>query len=326
MRVVALGGTGFLSSAVVEAARAAGHDVVVVSRGEHGAPPDGVTWLRADRDDADALGAAVAGVRPDAVIDSCGYTVAGAHAAARAFAGVGGYAYVSSISAYRNWPPGPVRSEDDELFRPDDDLEEYGPMKAESERVLAAAVRGAGGSFVAARAGLIIGPRDRARRLTRWLYRIAAHERVAVPADLDQPIALIDARDLAAWLVLAVERGLDGPFNATGPYGMTTLGGLLELCRQTVRDGGGRVAELVPVPEEELVAAAIQPWVDLPYWLPREVAGAAWQVDTARVHAEGLTHRPLAESLTDTWAWMQETGFGDEATDADPVLERIGRD
>ena len=139
MRIVALGGTGFLSSAVVAQARAAGHDVVVVSRGERGVPPNGVTWVRADRDDAEALVAAVAGLGPDAVIDSCGYTVAGAHAAARAFAGGERYVYVSSISAYRNWPPGPVRSEGDDVFSSDDDLEDYGPMKAES-----AEERGAG--------------------------------------------------------------------------------------------------------------------------------------------------------------------------------------
>jgi len=305
MRIVALGGTGFLSSAVVEAARAAGHDVVVVSRGERGAPPDDVTWVRADRDDPAALAEATAHLRPDAVIDSCGYTVAGAHAAARAFAGVASYVYVSSISAYRGWPPGPVRSEDDPLFTAEDDLEDYGPMKAESERVLSAAVRGAGGAFVAARAGLIVGPRDRARRLTSWLARIARDERVAVPDALDQPVAFVDARDLAAWLVLAAEQRLDGPFNATGPAGMSTLGGLLALCQAVVSDGEGRAAELVPVPEDALLAAEVSPWVDLPFWLPRDVARTAWQVDTTRAHAAGLTHRPLAESVADTWAWLR---------------------
>jgi len=302
VKVVALGGTGFLSSAVVERALEAGHDVTVVSRGMHGEPPDGVTWVRADRDDADALAGAVAGLRPDAVIDSCGYTVAGAHATARAFAGVPRYAYVSSISAYRSWPPGPVRSEDDDVFSPEDDLDDYGPMKAESERVLAAAFPG---GFVAARAGLIVGPRDVARRLTSWLHRIATQERVAVPETLDQEISVVDARDLAAWLVLAVERGLTGPFNATGPQGMTTLGGLLELCRDTVRAAGGVPAELVPVPESELLAAEVQPWVDLPFWLPADIAPTAWQVDVTRAHEAGLTHRPLAESVADTWAWLR---------------------
>lgn len=314
MRIVALGGTGLLSSAVVTSAREAGHDVVVVTRGMHGAPPPGVPWLRADRDDVESLATAVRGVRPDAVIDSCGYTVAGAHAAAKAFAGVPRYAYVSSISAYRGWPPGPVRSEDEEVFSPEDDLEDYGPMKAESERVIAAATPG----FLAARAGLIVGPGDKARRLTLWLHRIATLERVAVPDALDQPIALIDARDLAAWLVLAVERGLTGPFNATGPHGMTTLGDLLELCRASVRDAGGTPAELVPVPESELLAAGAQPWVDLPFWLPSDIAPTAWQVDVTRAHDAGLRHRQLAESVADTLAWLPSANL-----DHPPVPEPL---
>ncbi len=341
MRIVALGGTGFLSSAVVDAVRAAGHDIVVVSRGTqgvsggvhgasqgtsgasrgtHGAPPDGVRWVRADRDDADALAGAVADLQPDAVIDSCGYTVAGAHAAARAFAGVPRYAYVSSISAYRSWPPGPVRSEDDDVFSPEDDLEDYGPMKAESERVLGAAFPS---GFLAARAGLIVGPRDVARRLTLWLHRIAMHERVAVPETLDQEIAVVDARDLAAWLVLAVESGLSGPFNVTGLQEMTTLGGLLELCRDVVRGAGGVPAELVPVPESELLAAEVQPWVDLPFWLPSDIAPTAWQVDVTRAHEAGLTHRPLAESVADTWAWQRDADL--EHPPLPESLERLAR-
>lgn len=145
MRIVALGGTGFLSSAVVEAAREVGHDVVVVSRGQHGAPPrEDVTWVRADRADSDALAAALAGIEADAVIDSCGYSVGGARAAASALAGVPRYAYVSSISAYRDWPPGPIQDEDAPLFTPEDNLEDCGPMKAASERVLGGAVHAHG--------------------------------------------------------------------------------------------------------------------------------------------------------------------------------------
>ncbi len=51
MRLLVLGGTHFLGRHVVEAARAAGHDVAVLTRGVSGDPPDGVRAFRADRDD-----------------------------------------------------------------------------------------------------------------------------------------------------------------------------------------------------------------------------------------------------------------------------------
>jgi hypothetical protein len=81
---------------------------------------------------------------------------------------------------------------------------------------------------------------------------------------------------------------------------MTTLGGLLDLCREVT----GSDAEWVPVPEEELLAAGVEPWVHLPLWLPADIARTAWDVDTTRARALGLPSRPLAGSVADTWAWQ----------------------
>ena len=71
---------------------------------------------------------------------------------------------------------------------------------------------------------------------------------------------------------------------------MTTLGGLLDLCREVT----GGDAEWVPVPEEELLAAGVEPWVHLPLWLPADEARTAWDVDTTRARELGLPSRPLA--------------------------------
>ena len=123
---------------------------------------------------------------------------------------------------------------------------------------------------------------------------------MVVPETLDQPIAAVDARDLGAWLVEAAERGLSGAVNATGSAGMTTLGGLLDLCREVT----GSDAEWAPVSEAELLSAGVEPWVHLPLWLPADVARTAWDVDTTRARALGLPSRPLRESVADTWAWQ----------------------
>ncbi|KGM14610.1 hypothetical protein N867_19195, partial [Actinotalea fermentans ATCC 43279 = JCM 9966 = DSM 3133] len=187
----------------------------------------------ADRDDAASLARAVASLPglPDAVVDVCGYTVAGARAAGEVLGRVPRYVYVSSISAYAGWPPGPVPDESAPIFPPTADLADYGPMKAESERVLTAATDG---RALLARAGLIVGPGDRTRRLTAWLHRCATQPQVVVPGDADVPVAVVDARDLAEWLVRGAEEGWAGPVNATGPAGMTTFTGLLDACRAAV--------------------------------------------------------------------------------------------
>ncbi len=299
MRLLVLGGTVFLGRHVAAAALDRGHDVATFTRGVSGAPPEGARALHGDRDDPHALPAALDGWFPDLVVDTSCQTRAAARNAAEALADVRGYAFVSSLNAYRAWPPRPIGPEDGEPTW-ETDADEYGPNKAASERILGAVL---GGRFLTARAGLILGPYDPIYRLGWWLDRIARGGRVIVPDALDQPMAAVDARDLAGWLVDVAERGESGAVNATGPAGMTTLGGLLGLCREVT----GGDAEWVPVPEEELLAAGVEPWQHLPFWLPAEVARTAWDVDTTRARAMGLPSRPLAETVADTWAW-QRTG------------------
>ncbi|TYP86939.1 NAD-dependent epimerase/dehydratase family protein [Blastococcus xanthinilyticus] len=297
MQILVLGGTQFLGRHVVTAALERGHDVATFTRGTSGLPAPGARALHGDRDDPAALPRALADWAPDAVVDTSARTRAAARNAAAALGGVSRYAFVSSLNAYRGWPPGPVGPEDDEPTWDTED-DDYGPVKAFAEREIGAVV---GPGFLTARAGLVVGPYDYVHRLGWWLERIARGGRVVVPAEgVAQPIALVDARDLAGWLVDGVEQGRGGAVNATGPAGMTTLGGLLDCCREVT----GGDATWVPVPEAELLAAGVEPWIHLPMWLPAETARTAWDVDTTRARALGLPSRPLRETVADTWAWQ----------------------
>jgi 2'-hydroxyisoflavone reductase len=298
MRLLVLGGTLFLGHHVAAAGLAGGHEVATFTRGVTGSPPEGARDLHGDRDDPGALPKALDGWQPDLVVDTSCQTRAAARNAAAVLGGVDGYAFVSSLNAYAGWPPGPVGREDDEpTWTTDDD--EYGPIKAFAEREIGAAV---GERLLTARAGLILGPLDPVYRLGYWLDRIGRGGRVVVPAEgLHQPMAAVDARDLAGWLVEMAERGQGGAVNATGPAGMTSLRGLLEMCREVT----GGDAEFVPVPEVTLLEAGVEPWQHLPFWLPADVARTAWDVDTTRARELGLPSRPLRETVADTWAWQQ---------------------
>lgn len=176
MRLLVLGGTHFLGRHVATAALERGHEVATFTRGVSGEPPRGARALHGDRDDPAALPAALGGWLPELVVDTSGQTRAAADNAAAALAGATGYAFVSSLNAYRNWPPGPITGEHEPTW--DSDEDDYGPIKAYSERVFGAAL---GERFLTARAGLIIGPHDPLHRLGGWLDRIAAGGRVIVP-------------------------------------------------------------------------------------------------------------------------------------------------
>ena len=156
------------------------------------------------------------------------------------------------------------------------------------------------------RPGLIVGPYDPTERFTYWVRRLAEGGRVLAPGAEGQPVQLIDARDLARWIVLMTERRRTGTFSATGPAERLTFGEMLERIRRAT---GGN-AEFVWIDEDRLAEAGVEPWDELPLWLdlPRnaELRGFL-AVSVGRALAEGLEFRPLEATVADTLAWRRST-------------------
>jgi nucleoside-diphosphate-sugar epimerase len=289
MRIVILGGTVFLGRHVAAEALARGHELTLYTRGLHGADLFGeAEHVRGDRADL----APLRGRAWDAAIDTSGYD--GAHVAASARLDVGHYVFVSSCNVYRDWPDRPV-DEDSPTWLEGDD---YGQQKAASERAAEAALPG---RVASVRAGLIVGPHDNVFRLPWWVRRIAEGGVVPAPGDPAQPLQLIDARDLAAWMLDLAERRVAGAFNGTAPIGQTTFGALLDLARAAT----GSDAEPRWIPDASLEAAGVVPWTELPLWLPASHAGT-WRVGTQRAQAAGLRCRPVAGTVADVAAWLRE--------------------
>lgn len=314
MRLLVLGGTRFLGRHFVEAALAAGHAVTLFNRGRTapGLFPRAES-LAGDRDGG--LGA-LAGRTWDAVLDTSGYLPRVVRASARALAGrAGSYAFVSSISAYAT-PLAPGADESAPLATLADPAAEevtgetYGGLKAACEREVAGAFPG---RALLVRPGLIVGPHDSTDRFPYWPRRLARGGEVLAPGDPAQPVQVIDARDLAEWLLAMLGRGAGGTFNATGPAARLTFGALLEGAARAL-DADVRVTW---VDEAFLLARGVRPWTELPLWVPREEAGFD-EVSIARALAAGLALRPLAETVRDTLAW--DLARPEAARDGSPVL------
>lgn len=304
MKLLVLGGTKFLGRAAVEAALAAGHDVTMANRGQ--TRPE--LFAEVERIAVDLHGdlAPLGGREWDAVVD-LDPTQLTRQTRRRAEAlrdAVGHYVYVSSVSAYSDLSTPP--NEDSPVYEPLDsepetfDMELYGALKAGSERAVLE-VFGERGAVV--RAGLIVGPHDPTERFTYWPRRLAEGGDVLAPGTPDDPVQFIDVRDLGSWLVhLAVER-MGGVFNATGPS--LRFGEALE----TIAAGVGAEVRLVWVDDATLLAAGVEPWMELPLWLPKgEGHDGMQRADISRALAAGLTFRPLEETARDTLAWSLEAG------------------
>ncbi|MEU1112103.1 SDR family oxidoreductase [Streptomyces sp. NPDC005866] len=306
MRLLVLGGTEFVGRAVVAAALGRGWEVTVFHRGHH-RPPPGVRSLHGDRTAPDGLAALAGGTEWDAVVDTWSAAPRAVRQAARLLRDrAGRYAYVSSCSVY-GWPRPAGFAEDTALVTgaaADAERTEYGQDKRGGE-LAAVESFGADGS-VLVRAGLILGPYENVGRLPWWLNRIARGGPVLAPGPYDLPVQFVDARDLAEWTLGAVERGLSGPYNLVGPPGHTTMGALLDACRRVT----GSDAELRWTEPEVILAAGIEPWVQLPVWVPpgSESHDAMHRMDVSRAMATGLVCRSAEETVADTWRWLRETG------------------
>jgi 2'-hydroxyisoflavone reductase len=311
VKLLVLGGTKFLGRHAVGAALADGHEVTIFTRGQTSPElfPE-VEHLRGDRDGKlDALD----GRTWDGVVDTSGYVPRVVRRSAELLRdAVARYVFVSSISVYGDFS-GPITEATPvaELDDPDTEeiLESYGALKAACERVVEEVY---GERSARVRAGLIVGPYDPTDRFTYWPRRIAAGGEVLGPGNPDAPVQFVDARDLAAWLVRLALDGPGGVFNATGPAERLTFDELLERACAAI----GSDAEIVWTDEQRVLDAGVQPWTELPLWLPgTDYAGMA-RADISRAVDAGLRFRPVEETILDTLAWDRSVP-GDRPTLSD---------
>ncbi|MFF8915223.1 NAD-dependent epimerase/dehydratase family protein [Streptomyces sp. NPDC015032] len=307
-----LGGTEFVGRAATEAALARGWEVTVFHRGRH-APPPGVTELLGDRTTGDGLAALAAaagrgaGARTwDLVVDTWSGAPSAVRDTARLLADrAGRYAYVSSRSVYDDPAPAGLPEDGPLVAGASPDAGGDVPYPLAKRGGELAALDAFGDRALLARAGLILGPWENIGRLPWWLLRIARGGPVLAPGTPDLMLQYIDARDLANWLLDAGRHGLHGSYNLVSRPGHATMGQLLEACVRATGSG----AQLRWIPAETILAAGVEPWSDLPVWLPPgELYDAVHRGDVSKAYAAGLRCRPVEETVADTWKWLAGLG------------------
>lgn len=297
LRVLILGGTGFIGPHMVRYAQARGHELTLFNRGKTnpGLFPN-VETLIGDRDGGlDALN----GRQWDAVIDNSGHVPRHVRDSAQLLSTAADqYLFISSVSSYADfdtlgmdeaYPQGRMADETDEARTP----ENYGPMKALCERAVSAAFSGRTTIF---RPGFIVGPGDRSDRWTYWPARIARGGIMLVPGEPSDPVQLIDVRDLARFTVLALEDRLYKTYNVTGPADALSMGAMIDAMRSTLNSD------------------AAPRWVDGTTVRARQVRFPIWasaqgpyrgihQIRNARAIGDGLSFQSLERTIEDTHQW-----------------------
>jgi len=298
MRILILGGTAFVGRAVVEDALRGGADVTLFGRGRTGADLfPGVPRRIGDRDSGDY--SALRDGSWDAVVDVSGYLPRQVGQAMDALGDrIGRYVFVSSHAVYVREGLRPGSDEDTPRREPIRDAVEltedtYGPSKVACEDDVIARY-GSRATFV--RPGQVAGLHDPNDRLTYWVRRAARGGRIALPGRPEQPVQIIDARDLGHLIVRLIADDRPGAFNAVGPAEPTTMAGVIQTCAEAA----GSQCEIVPVPAE--LAPPLFPLVRPESMWP------TLQRSAARARAAGMPATPLAVTVADVLAWDRERG------------------
>jgi len=313
LKILFIGGTDFLGPPTVRRAVERGHVVTLFNRGRTNPHlfPD-LEKIQGDRNvEADVR--KLAGREWDAVIDTCGYFPRQVRESARVLAdNVSQYLFVSTISVYK---PLSVKGADEsaplEQLREGLDPEtlktigpNYGALKALCEE---AAEKEMPGQVTVVRPGLIVGPDDDSDRFTYWPVRIAEGGEVLAPGTPEDPVQIIDVRDLGNFMVHCVEKSTVGIMNGTGPQGGMPILAMLDTCKTASKSD----ARFTFVPEDFLAEQKISGWTDLPCWVsPREPGGALTSVSVDKAVAAGLVFRPAVDTARDTLEWYQKTQKG----------------
>jgi len=333
LKILILGGTGFLGPALVRAILDRGHTLTLFNSGAteerrekaglDSVVPEGVEELVGNRDpeltadDRRLRGdpdiekkrdpkspkglSQLEGREWDAAIDTSGYFPRMVNASASLLApNIGQYVFISTISVYKHndieW-----QDEDGELLELEDPtVEEFGPSfqnygggKVLCEQVSEEAMPG---RATIIRPGFIVGPLDPSRRFTYWPWRAAQGGEMLLPGDPSDPMQLIDVRDLAEWTVYCIEQRTMGIFNATGPEKELTMKAMVEACRE----GTESEVEFTWADPEFLGGKGL----NFPMYAPPSGDSAGFhRTNVSKACKAGLRFRSTAETARDTYAW-----------------------
>jgi 2'-hydroxyisoflavone reductase len=336
LRILILGGTGFLGPACTESALARGHSVTHFNSGRTeslrknlGRPsvvPAGVEQLYGNRDpnktadDRKTEGKADAphdlsspkglsqleGKKWDAVIDTSGYFPRMVNASAELLGpNVRQYLFISTISVYKSAST-PNADETAPLQTLADpatedmgkDAANYGGGKALCEQ---AAEKAMPGRTTILRPGFIVGPRDTSGRFIYWPTRVAMGGEMIVPGDPSDPIQIIDVRDLADFIIHCFEENVVGIYNVTGPRSELSMKGMVE----GVRSGVGTQTTFTWVSNEFLDASGVAEGKFPLYAPPTGDTAGFHRCNISRALAKGLKFRSVSDTAKATLEWYK---------------------
>ncbi len=330
LKILILGGTSFLGPHQIAYAMSRGHSISTFTRGKtmptvHIELFKNVEQLIGDRNDNLT---ALYNREWDVVIDNSGHRVQWTKdSAALLKEQCDLYVFTSSTGVYYPYLGENFKEEDKVLLSEPGEMKEeekmeywYGVMKANSE--LAAISEFGTNRTLIVRPTYMIGPADKSNRFIHWPVRLSRGGEILVPGEKEDPVQYIDVRDTAKWMIQLIEMKKNGTFNAVGPRESQNM---MSFVREA-SDAFDVPSTFVQIDDYEFLKHHgihhIVPWI-LP--VGKNIGSA--KVNNHKALQNGLTFRPLIDTVRDTYEWWKSDAVSQEQrnkaeSNQDSILSR----
>lgn len=153
------------------------------------------------------------------------------------------------------------------------------------------------------RLGVVVGPHDRTGRLHYWLSRFLRPRKVLVPMRPAQPLQLIDARDVGRFIAHCLY--------SNAPEGILNVAGMAKIgSEQYLRSAADLINSLLSfgdckaepywVDEDRVLKEGVAPWSQIPLWCHSESPLLPlMRIDSSLAIRFGLVGRPLHKTFSD---------------------------
>ena len=299
LRILILGGTGFIGPHMVQTAVDRGHEVTLFNRGTVSELFPGLEQLTGDRD---GQLESLEGKSWDAVIDNSGYVPGHVKDSAKLLSKTTPhYLYISTVAVYKDLNT-PDMDENSPLATIEDESieevtgETYGPLKALCESMVKTYY--AEDARTILRPTYIVGPGDTSDRFIYYIDRPMAGGRMPVPGPKDAPLSYVDVRDLAEFTIHTLEEKITGTDNIVSPPGRDSIGELMDLS--LTASGAG--VDLVWVPEQ-VQADKHDEIREFPMFPPPALEGGLSYMSQSAAVGKGFSNRPFKDTVAATYEW-----------------------
>ncbi len=306
LKILVLGGTGFLGPQQIAYALERGHSITTFNRGRTVPTTQKDVFHKVEQliGDRENNLEALKNRKWDAVIDNSGNKLNWVKDSAQLLKdNVDLYIYTSSTGVYYPYLGSDIKENTKAVLTVPPGLKEpqlseysYGVMKINSELEIRKAF-GDNRSIIV-RPTYMMGPGDRTERFIYWPVRLGRGGDILVPGKANDPVQYIDVRDVGNWMIRLIEERKSGIYNAVGPASPTGMHPFVYGAYAAF----STPANFIPVTAYDFLKAEkimeVIPWI-----MPVDENKGSARINNQHGMANGLTLTPLADSVRDMFDW-----------------------